>query len=53
MEPWAEDIIKGVDNKGLLVLDSSIGVNLLTHKPDEHKHREGYEHLTGMRSRQV
>ncbi|MBP9561471.1 MAG: zinc ABC transporter substrate-binding protein [Syntrophorhabdaceae bacterium] len=44
MEPWAEDIIKGVDNKGLLVLDLSIGVNLLTHKPDEHRHREGYRH---------
>lgn len=41
MEPWAEDIIKGV-NKDVKIVDSSFGVNLI--EGFEHEHEEGDDH---------
>ncbi len=39
MEPWAADILKGVDNNNLLVIDSSIGINLMKEEEsDSHSH---------------
>ncbi|HOV90728.1 MAG TPA: zinc ABC transporter substrate-binding protein [Syntrophorhabdaceae bacterium] len=45
MEPWVEDIIKGIDNKGLLIVDSSIGIKLLTHKFHTHQHQKEHGHV--------
>ncbi len=41
MEPWAHDIIEGVDNPELTLLDASSKVNLL--KSDEHEDEHGDE----------
>lgn len=47
MEPWAEDILQGVENKNLIILDSSTKVNLIKFEEEhyeedetEHKHNE-------------
>ena len=34
MEPWADGLLKGVDNKGLLVVDASTGITLMEEKED-------------------
>jgi len=34
MEPWAEDILKSVANKNLLVVDASSGINLISLAPE-------------------
>lgn len=39
MEPWAEDMLKGISNKNLVVVDSSAGIELM----DEDGHDEGEE----------
>jgi zinc transport system substrate-binding protein len=39
MEPWAEDILKGIDNKKLIVVDSSRGI-ILQEEAEEHGHHE-------------
>ncbi len=54
MEPWAEDMIKGVSNKNLVVVDASKGIELsgeedhdeeLEHHGEEGKHHEeGEDH---------
>ncbi|OPY65673.1 MAG: High-affinity zinc uptake system binding-protein ZnuA precursor [Syntrophorhabdus sp. PtaU1.Bin050] len=36
MEPWVEDILRGVDNKGLLVVDTSKGVITLVGGGNDH-----------------
>lgn len=39
MEPWAEDLLKGVSNKNLLVVDASTGIELMSegdHGDGEH-----------------
>lgn len=36
MEPWAEDLLKGVSNKNLLVVDSSRGIELMTEAAHGH-----------------
>jgi zinc transport system substrate-binding protein len=36
MEPWADGLLKGVDNKGLLVVDASTGITLMEGKEDHH-----------------
>ncbi len=41
MEPWAEDIIKGITNKDTKIVDSSIGIELM--KEDSHE-EESSEH---------
>lgn len=52
MEPWAEDLLKGVSNKNLAVVDSSWGIELIVeddheeegdHQEDEH-HDDGEDH---------
>jgi len=43
MEPWAADILKGLDNKNLMVVDSSRGISLLKEK-GEHEHKHGEKH---------
>jgi zinc transport system substrate-binding protein len=40
MEPWAEDIIKGITNKNVKVVDSSSGVELMK---EEAEHEHGHE----------
>ncbi len=49
MEPWAEDMLKGVSNKRLAVVDSSLGIELMDHDdPDEDgEHHEGEKHEDG------
>lgn len=56
MEPWAEDIIKGITNKNIKVVDSSSGIEMMNkvegahedeHEDeytDEHKEEYGHEH---------
>lgn len=34
MEPWADGMLKGVDNKGLIVVDASTGITLMEEKED-------------------
>lgn len=52
MEPWVESIIKSIDNKNLLIIDTSPGITLLenragankygvSEKPDERPHKHG------------
>jgi zinc transport system substrate-binding protein len=43
MEPWAVDILKGLDNKNLVVVDSSQGISLMEEK-GEQEHQHGEEH---------
>ncbi len=51
MEPWVADILKGVDNKKLLVIDTSRGILLKEdsaaddhQRPGLHKDEEGHKH---------
>jgi len=53
MEPWVEDMLKGVPNKNLLVVDASKGVELMSeedhdedagHEEDEHHEGDTDEH---------
>ncbi len=39
MEPWVEDILKGVDNKKLLVIDTSRGIALKEGSADDDHQR--------------
>jgi zinc transport system substrate-binding protein len=44
MEPWAGDILKGLDNKKLIVVDTSQGITLMEERGEhEHKHGENQE----------
>lgn len=40
MEPWAEDILKGVDNPGLIVIDSIQNIGMIGHREEMHEHEE-------------
>lgn len=52
MEPWTDGFLKGIDNKGLLVVDASTGITLRESGEEHHhdhgkgeKHKdEGYHH---------
>lgn len=46
MEPWAESLLKGVDNKGLLVVDASKGIAFIegTDEHHDHGHGKGKQH---------
>lgn len=47
MEPWAADILKGLDNKNLVVVDSSKDISFMEEKgerPHEHKKEHGHSH---------
>ena len=41
MEPWADGLLKGVDNKGLLVVDASTGITLMEGEDEHHDHGHG------------
>jgi zinc transport system substrate-binding protein len=41
MEPWADGMLKGVDNKGLIVVDASTGITLMEGEDDHHDHGHG------------
>lgn len=44
MEPWVEDILKGISNQNLLNIDSSTGINFLKeqdHRSHDTKHKHG------------
>jgi zinc transport system substrate-binding protein len=45
MEPWAENILKGAENKNLLVVDASKGIGLIEQQMDvgvdDHEHNHG------------
>lgn len=49
MEPWVEDLLKGVSNKKLAVVDSSLGIELLADDDhdEEGEHHEGEHHNDG------
>jgi zinc transport system substrate-binding protein len=36
MEPWADGLLKGVDNKGILVVDASTGITLMEEEGHDH-----------------
>lgn len=40
MEPWAEDIIKGIINKNVKVVDSSVGIELMKEESHEEESSE-------------
>lgn len=40
MEPWAEDIIKGVTNKNVKVVDSSLGIEMMNEAEGAHEGEE-------------
>lgn len=49
MEPWAGDLLKGLDHKSLIVVDSSHGISLMEEKGEhehghKHQHKEGHHH---------
>jgi len=50
MEPWIEDVLKGISNKNLLVIDTSMGIvlsadrDLVEHHKDEKKSESQREH---------
>jgi zinc transport system substrate-binding protein len=53
MEPWAARILKGVDNRGLAVIDASAGVALIPAADEDeheghHETAEGHHHHEGM-----
>jgi zinc transport system substrate-binding protein len=43
MEPWAEDIIKGITNKDTKIVDSSIGIELMKDDDPEEEHKGVFE----------
>ncbi len=43
MEPWAQKILKGIDNKALVIVDSSKKVKLIK-GADDHSHSHGHKH---------
>jgi zinc transport system substrate-binding protein len=43
MEPWAADVLKGSDNKNLVVVDSSRDISFMEEK-DDHPHEHEKEH---------
>jgi zinc transport system substrate-binding protein len=49
MEPWAEKILKGIDNKALVIVDSSKGITLIKGVEDHgHAHGHGHDHAHEM-----
>ncbi len=48
MEPWVEAILKGLDNKALVVVDSSKGLELIRETEEEHHHEAEHEASGGM-----
>jgi zinc transport system substrate-binding protein len=45
MEPWTDGLLKGVDNKGILVVDASTGITLMEGENDHHRvHEKTKEH---------
>jgi len=50
MEPWADGLLKGVDNKGLLVVDASKGITLMQREDDHHDHGHGKGEKQGKES---
>lgn len=43
MEPWVEDMLKGISNRGLLVVDASANKGIVL-KEEEDEHEKGDEH---------
>jgi zinc transport system substrate-binding protein len=46
MEPWAENILKGIDNKNLMVIDAGKGLTLIEETEEQghdHKHDKKHE----------
>jgi zinc transport system substrate-binding protein len=41
MEPWADSLLKGVDNKKLFVVDASNGITLREGEQEHHNHSHG------------
>lgn len=42
MEPWAEDILKGITNDNLVVVDSSRGIELMDEADHDDHHADGH-----------
>ncbi len=43
MEPWADGLLKGTDNKGLLVVDASNGITLMEGEKKQHGEGNGHD----------
>jgi len=48
MEPWAERIIDAAKGQPLLIVDTSIGIELIDEDEDHHHHHEHDDHLAGL-----
>jgi zinc transport system substrate-binding protein len=48
MEPWAARILKGIDNKGLVVIDASAGATFIPVAKEEESEEGGHSHGGGM-----
>ncbi len=46
MEPWAEKILRATDNKNLIVIDASKGINLLKDTADHKEENHGQNPMT-------
>jgi len=44
MEPWTDDIIKGITSQTLVIIDSSLGVNFMK-KENGHSHDKKHKHI--------
>ena len=44
MEPWADDIIKGVTNKNVKIIDSSMGIEMTNETEEAHEEEHEDEH---------
>jgi zinc transport system substrate-binding protein len=47
MEPWVDGLLKGVNNKGILVVDASAGMTLMEGQEDHDDHGKGERHKEG------
>jgi zinc transport system substrate-binding protein len=52
MEPWVDDIIKGIDNKKVALLDCSSGITFMEGKGEE-LHNDGTAHNDGHQSEEM
>jgi zinc transport system substrate-binding protein len=44
MEPWVEDITKGITNKNIKIVDSSFGIEMMNETEGAHEEEHSHEH---------
>jgi zinc transport system substrate-binding protein len=43
MEPWVDQVLKGITNPNVRVIDASAGISLLTEESEAHEHEAGHK----------